>query len=110
MQTKSNIQLIQEALKVKENFKASVENLMDKYLIEDSVFVWKGSLYESTKGYFEVEGEYESLNEAIKVWNPMQSIRVIGNKKFQIGEIKTFIAECKSDAQVFDITCLEEIR
>ena len=110
MQTKSNIQLIQEALKVKENFKASIENLMDKYLIEDSVFVWKGSLYESTKGYFEVDGEYESLNEAIKVWNPMQSIRVIGNKKFQLGSVKKYITECKEDAQVFDITCLEVIR
>ena len=111
MQTKSNIQLIQEALKIRESFKASIENLMDKYLIEDSVFVWKsGSLFENTKGYFEVAGEYDSIDEALKVWNPMMSMRVIANKKYQVGQVKTYITECKEDAQVFDINTLVEVR
>lgn len=111
MQTKSNIQLIQEALKIKENFKSSIDNLMSKYLVEDSVFAHRnGNLYECTKGYFEVDTEFDNLDEAIKCWNPMLCLRVVGNQKFQIGEVKKFLTECKEDKQVFDINSLVDVR
>ena len=53
MYTKSIIQQTVEALRVKENYRAAIENLMDRYNIEDSVFVLKnGFLHEAVSGYF----------------------------------------------------------
>ena len=53
MYTKSVIQQIVENCKVKDNFRAAINNLMEKYNIEDSVFVLKnGFLHEAVGGYF----------------------------------------------------------
>ena len=41
MYTKSIIQQTIEALRAKDNFRAAIESLMEKYNIEDSVFVLK---------------------------------------------------------------------
>ena len=41
MYTKSIIQQTAENLKLKDNFRMALENLMEKYNIEDSVFIYK---------------------------------------------------------------------
>lgn len=112
MNTKSIIQQIFEAFQLKNTFKIALEKLMDKYTIEDSVFLFKnGTLHEATEGYFEVEKEFDSLNEAISNCNVhTNGIRVTNNSKFTVGSIRKTISECNSEAQVFDLDRLENIR
>lgn len=112
MQTKSNIQLIKESIAIKEAAKTSLTNLMDKYNIEDSVFAFKnGMMYECTTGYFEVIGEYNNIDEAVKQANiKSQSIRVINNTTFQVGNIHNILSECAADNKVFDLNRLESVR
>lgn len=112
MQTKSNIQLIKESLALKENFKNSILNIMDKYTIEDSVFMWQNGLYECTDGYFEVISEHTNLDEAIKeaTFMPTSGIRIINNDNFQIGVIRNKISECDNSNKVFDLKRLENVR
>lgn len=111
MYTKSIIQQNIELLQAKNNFRIGIEQLMEKYNIEDSVFVLKnGRLYEAVEGYFSVESDYDSLSEAISNCNiATMGIRVMGNK-FQTGTIHQRISECVNDNQVFDLDRLEAIR
>lgn len=112
MQTKSNIQLIKESIQLKNSIKESLNNIMDKYTVEDSVFMWRNGLNECTQGYFEVVSEFENLNEAIAVLNVnTQGIRILNNTTFQVGNIYSSIVECKdSTNQILDINLLETIR
>ena len=110
MQTKSNIQLIRESLALKEGFRNSISNIMDKYTIEDSVFTWKNGLYECTDGYFEVISEHTTLEEAIKETTSASGIRVINNENFQVGIIRNRISECDDSNKVFDLKRLENVR
>lgn len=112
MQTKSNIQLIRESLAIKEGFRESISNIMDKYTIEDSVFTWRNGLYECTDGYFEVISEHTSLDEAIKnvTCTLTSGIRVINNEQFQVGTVHNRISECDNSNKVFDLKRLENVR
>ena len=111
MQTKSNIQLIKEAITLKNSLKDSISNIMEKYTIEDSVFSWKKGLLECTDGYFEVISEHDTLEAAISESNVyIHSIRVINNNNFQVGVIHSLISECNKDNKVFDLKRLENVR
>ena len=112
MYTKSIIQQTVEALQVKNSFKAALEQLMDKYTIEDSVFVFKnGKLHEAVEGYFEVDTEYTTLSEAISNCDlNTMGVRVINNQTFVNGKLKRTISECNSESQVFDLDRLENVR
>ena len=112
MQTKSNIQLIRESIALKEGFRDSISNIMDKYTIEDSVFTWRNGLYECTDGYFEVISEHANLDEAVKnaVCTVTSGIRVINNEQFQVGIIRNRISECDDSNKVFDLKRLENVR
>ena len=112
MYTKSIIQQTVEMLNAKNNFKASIEHLMEKYTIEDSAFTMKnGFLHEAVNGYFNVENSYESLDEAIHNCNNTNAyVRVINNKEFQVGTVYKSISECCKDKQIFDLDRLEQIR
>lgn len=102
MQTKSNIQLIREKLEKLDEFKKSIESLMDRYIVEDSYF---GFNNEYTNGYFVFEHEYDNINDAIinMELNSDQVIRVIENKRFQIGKRVTKLSEADG-SKVIDIT------
>ena len=104
MQTKSNIQLIKEYLRVKESFKQKVTEFMEKYIVEDNVFSYdnggSGKLIENTVGYFSINGEYTSLDEAFSNMNVGESIRIINNEKFQTGSISRKLDPSK---QYYDI-------
>lgn len=111
MYTKSIIQQTVEAMQLKSDFIVALESLMDKYNIEDSVFVFKnGSLREVVEGYFVTEKDFDNINEAIRECDvTCMGIRVMGNK-FQTGTIQTKISECATDKKVFDLKRLEDVR
>lgn len=111
MYTKSLIQQTVEAIRAKDNLKAGIEQLMEKYNIEDSVFVLKnGFLHEVVEGYFVTEGEFDVLAEAVSNCDiNSMGIRVIG-ESFQTGKIHSTISECAKDKKVFDLKRLENVR
>ena len=114
MQTKSNIQLIGEMCNIVSDYKAGLNNLMDKYTIEDSVFVYRnGQLFEAVAGYFVTKGEFENIDEAVRdCWGNFNcmGVRIENNEKFTSGWIKKTILECGEDSKVFDIERLTEVR
>lgn len=108
MYTKSKIQLINEALMLKSNFKEGLENIMEKYQIEDSIFAFDNKVKEVTNGYFSIDNEYANLHEAVSNCNIfMQGIRIINNEKYQVGSIFNMLSECPSGKQILDINSLE---
>lgn len=102
MWTKSKIQIIKENLNYKDNFRNAIDSLMEKYTIEDSIFTYKNELFEVTRGYFDHVNNYNSLNEAINNIGDGMVIRVINNQEFEIGYLRTYLNECKSD-KILDI-------
>ena len=114
MQTKSNIQLIREACEYASNYKEGLNNLMNKFTIEDSIFVYKnGQLYEATQGYFELVSEHNNLDEAVKAcWGKFDTtgIRIVNNEKFAVGNIHKFLNECSDESAVFCINNLQSVR
>lgn len=111
MYTKSIIQQTIEAFNAKEEYKNSIISLMEKYNIEDNVFVINNKkLYEATKGYFEIIATYDSLDKAVSECNTNMCIRVINNTLFQTGLIRKTISECSEDNQVLDLDRLILIR
>lgn len=112
MYTKSIIQQTVEALQYKDKFRIALEQLMDKYTIEDSVFVFKNNtVHEATEGYFEVEKEFDNLTSAISECNiNTMGIRITSNNTFSIGTLKRTISECNHDKKVFDLDRLENVR
>lgn len=112
MYTKSIIQQTVENIKAKECFRSALENLMEKYNIEDSVFALKnGFLHEATTGYFVLENTYDSIADAISDCNiDSMCLRIINNTSFQIGKLYNTLSECKGDKKVFDLDRLEEVR
>lgn len=111
MFTKSIIQQTVEAMQIKNDFRTAIENLMEKYNIEDSVFVfYNGMMHEVVEGYFVTENEFTNLAEAISACNiETMGVRIIGTT-FQIGAIYEKLSECADDKKVFDITRLTEVR
>ena len=102
---KSSIQLKLESLAIKESFKNKLNDLMEKYNIEDSVFqFYNGALLEATKGYFEVISEHDTFNDVMDNWQG-HSVRIINNKKFQLGVVRNTISECQIETQIYDIDC-----
>ena len=111
MYTKSYIQQTVEAMQLKAAFKDSINALMEKYNIEDSVFVFRnGYMQEVVEGYFVTENEFDNVSEAVFAcdMNTM-GVRVMGNN-FQVGTLHTKISECASDKKVFDLKRLEDVR
>lgn len=111
MFTKSIIQQTVEAFQVKNQFKSAIAQLMEKYNIEDSVFVFRnGSMQEVVDGYFATENNYDNLDEAISACNiNTMGIRIMCTK-YQTGTIHNKISECAADKQVFDLKRLEDVR
>lgn len=100
MLTKSKIQLIQENEERVTSFREAINNLMDKYMIEDNIFAFEGlQLMEVTKGYFEVKNEYNTLKEALQEIkaDSRLCIRVKENNKFFTGYMRQYLSECKGE-------------
>lgn len=112
MLTKSKIQLIKEGIEIRNNYKDGLSNLMEKYTIEDSIFVYRNGLFEVTSGYFEEINQFDTLNEAISSCEDISKvgIRILNNDKFVTGYVKQFLSECSQDAKILDIETLFEVR
>ena len=104
--------MIKEEFTKASKFEDELNILMEKYLIEDSIFVYHNSLKEVTSGYFECLNECASLTEAIKDcfghYDTM-GVRVMNNKQFMVGKICKTITECNTDNKIFDIDGLMNI-
>lgn len=109
MQTKSNIQLVKEALQYKESFKECLSDLVNKYMVENSTFSFNGSLKEEVNGYFVVENEYNTLDEAMSNFTPGQLVRVVENKKFQIGTVSEKLSNTSNEKIVIDLSTGSEV-
>lgn len=107
MWTKSKIQLIKESYEALSNCKNYINDLMDKYIIEDNIFMYSnGKLVEATKGYFEKISEFDNLDEALNINNfqfDKMGVRIIENKKFEIGYLRNLLSECDKNSQIYDI-------
>jgi len=103
MQTKSNIQLIREGLALREASANNIKAFMEKYTIEDSYFGITSEVSEYTHGYFVVEHEYTDIDEAISNMSLNQVIRIIENKRFQIGERFEKLSDAHGD-NIIDIS------
>lgn len=106
MFTKSKIQQITESIQLKSEFKEGLEALMEKYNIQDSIFVTSNhQTCEVTKGYFAISKEFDNLKDAINECNICrEGIRVINNEKFQVGFISNLLSACPKDSKILDIT------
>ena len=105
MQTKSKIQLIKEQIEQRDAFFKGLSNLMNDYLIEDSTFSFNGqTVTEHTNGYFNMTGEYETLEEAARNYNTGECVRIIENKTFQIGNVYSKMSEIKESKKIIDIS------
>lgn len=112
MYTKSIIQQTVETMRAKYNFRTAIEQLMEKYNIEDSVFVLKnGFMHEVVEGYFVTENEYTNLAEAMSNCDiNTMGIRIMG-ESFQTGKIYSRLSECAdANKKVFDLKRLEDVR
>lgn len=112
MYTKSIIQQTVESMRAKDSLRTAIEQLMEKYNIEDSVFVLKnGFMHEVVEGYFVTENDYNNLDEAISACDiNTMGIRVMGNN-FQTGKIYNRLSECvDTEKKVFDLKRLENVR
>ena len=90
-------------------FNESLNELMEKYNIEDSVFVYENGLKEVCNGYFVPLATFESLEEALGTYLYGNGIRILNNKEFQLGEVHKYLHECESADKIFDIELLKEV-
>jgi hypothetical protein len=106
--------MIREACELANNYRDGLVNLMEKYTIEDSIFVYRnGQVFEATKGYFEVTKEYDNIADAVReCWGNFNTmgIRIVNNERFEAGVIRQFLSECSKDNKVMCIDNLESIR
>ena len=113
MHTKSKIQLIREQFEIAGMFRDGLQSLMEKYNIEDSVFVYRGQVYEATQGYFEVIKSYDNLADAVRecmVDMANTGIRIENNRKFTAGYTRKTLQECSHESSIMDIKTLFDVR
>ena len=111
MYTQSLIQQRLNWIHTLESFKNDLNDMMNKYIIEDAFFgISNNSLYEATKGYFVNVKEYTSLDEAVREMKPNQLIHVLENKTFIVGDAISSLSESSEDAHIYDIEFLCEVR
>lgn len=104
MTTKSKIQLIKESIEIKEAFKNRINELMEKYNIVDNIFVSKsGKTFEALDGYFVINNEYESFDEAMKDFDNGMAIRIENNEKFTTGQLYEHLTDCPENSKILDI-------
>lgn len=111
MNTKSKIQLINESIALRNEFKNTLSELMGKYNIEDAIFTMReGRVVEAVDGYFVVNNEYKDLNEAISnAIGKAKGLRIMNNETFIVGDIYEMLSMCPENSKVLDIKKLENL-
>lgn len=106
------ISIIQEnimRMRAKSDFKEALNTLMENYNIKDNIFAYENGVKEVCKGYFVPSGCYESLDEAFDNATNENSIRIIDNSEFQLGNVYRHLSECKDAETIFDIETTEGV-
>lgn len=111
MFTKSLIQQQMEVIEERTNFEAQLNELLEAYNVEDSIFhqTSKG-MEELTNGYFCEKSKFETLHEAIREMTNNQAIRIIENQEFILGDIHYSLTNCMDSEKVYDVEFSENIR
>lgn len=94
------------------DFRTEINNLNEKYNIENEVFGISENGKASTVhyGYLVVREELESLNEALSKFNDRHdAIYVIGKDKVLLGEHIPYLDESMKGKKVIDCDSLREI-
>ena len=112
MYTRSLIQQHLETLNILEVFSTNVKYIMDKYIIENSVFGSnrKGEVLEMTTGYFVEDKTFENLDDCIKNLKNNQYVQILENEKFITGEIQYSLFNCPNDKKILDLETLQYVR
>lgn len=112
MYTKSLIQQHLERIDLLESFKLNLNDIMDKYIIENSVFgvTRNGSVCEITNGYFIEEDKYNSLDECIRGLKDNQYINILNNETFIAGVVENSLFNCPEQSKVLDLETLKYVR
>lgn len=107
--TKSAIQVIREASQRQDDFKQSLECIMNKYNISDAVFEYKnGRATESVTGYFVEDKEFDNIADAMGTG--CNHVRIVENNKFITGSVFTRLSDCPEDKKVIDLVNLTYVR
>lgn len=109
MNTKSDIQIHIENIQMKYIFENGLQNIMNRFHIDDAVFSLKHGVDELTRGYFVPVGEFTNLNEAVKNMEINQAIRIVDNEQFIIGDYYTKASDCLDRDHVFNVEYLSEL-
>ena len=109
MYTKSKIQVLNEAIRVRNEFKDALNDVMDKFVVEDAIFAYhNGRVVEVVDGYFCPQNEYKDLYEAVSS-GINKGVRVINNETFVSGDIYEMLCMCPEGSKIVDIKTLNEI-
>lgn len=105
MYQKSLIQQITEFNEALGYFKKSINDIMETYTINGNVFSFRGGkLNEITSGYFIIESTHDNLQDAIRnINNFSKCIRIVENKKFQVGSITNKFSDIQDNDDVVDL-------
>lgn len=90
MYTKSTIQQRLEKIEKTNMFFENLEYIMTKYNIDNAIFTPQNHVVlEVTRGYFEITGEYDSINELKEHYDDNSPyVRIMeNNTKFQTGRL-----------------------
>lgn len=109
MFTKSLIQQQIERENLLESFEEYMNDLMDKYTIEDGVFSMSKSnaVVEAVRGYFVENNEYDNIRKSLE--DAGNAIRVINNEKFVSGTIYENLNSCPQDKKILDLQTLNYV-
>lgn len=107
---KSMIQQIMEQNAAVNSFKASLEDILEKYTVVANAFAFRNNkTVEINEGYMVVDAEVDNLYDAIKEMKDFSyCIRIIENKTFQVGHLVQFASD-GGDNRVIDLDNQTEV-
>lgn len=99
MNTKSAIQLVAEALEAKSNFFEGLKELLEKYDVQNNVFVWGSTLpyHELTEGYFGEVAQFDTIEKAAGDFNIFCQGLWINNGKYIVGNVYRNLSDVKEE-------------
>lgn len=102
---KSLIQQTLEYNSTLESFKKALTDICESYVVKGNVFgIYMGTPVEIHNGYFVVEAEVNSIQEAIKEMDSLTKCVRINEDKFQVGTVHNhFNTICESENTIIDI-------
>lgn len=101
MYNKSKIQTICENIEYSNKMKSEIKDFINKYYIEDSIFIYNKGIYECESGYFEPIMETDNIDDLLD--NVVGKAFRVSGDKYQIGNIYKHITDAENINKVFEI-------